>query len=293
MNRILTSKVINRQPPTCLSYSYRSIYNFGNNFKAQKIYNNTNLVGLLTLIGRIVQVKGYKMKKSITEFDVEKLGKENNCVKSQINIVNMRKYPSDFETSSIIEGLVNFHTISTVCMKVNNSQIVYNRIVSEEDIILLKNAEASFYLVKTKDEETSILIGELKQKIENTSMTEYFLKFYDELENKGEVGKCIWIPCFSVKNEETIESPVFSDNLLSLEVNGESERAVEKCENKLESLFSFDKDYSKAVHFERKKDDILVAGDFVIAVVNRSMLETGGVPAVLAYTVEKSMFVQV
>ena len=191
--------------------------------------------------------------------------------------------------------------------------ILLNDQINEFSIKDSNNNDMQFYLIKTNEQNTSIIIYEFKKNenlgdiiklISNKNETnkeinisEVFKDLFAKVTKKpSKINKNIYIPSFKILLNQLVFRPsVFSEIILKNNENGNNYKI--NCLNFIEELtFGLDEPFivqQNAVDLDDDtRDSIIIENDFIISVVDNDLIYELQIPTVSTFLIKKSYWIK-
>ena len=299
--------------------------------KNYKIYDKkndgNNYINMLTN-----KITFKKINHLCADFLISQIGDANeikNFIKENENV---------FNNSEIIKKIDQriFYELyfSLAILNINNSfkniikrkyngyiyNILFNDQINEFSIKDNNNNDMQFYLIKSSEQNTSIIIYEFKEneslediikiiinkdeKNHEKNISEVFKDLFAKVNKKPDkINKNIYIPSFKILLSQIAFRPsVFSD----VELENEQNKYKINCLNLIEEL-TFGVDESFAVQknlmdldnfglhydlFDDFQGDIIINNDFIISVVNNDLIFDLQIPTVSTFLVKKKYWIK-
>ena len=292
-----------------------------NNFKVNNKRNNGN-----NFINSLIKKATFKkMNQLCSNFLVSQLGedseiknffKENQSFLSNnelIEKIDERIYYELYFSSAIININNSFKNIIKIKYKGYMYNILFNDQINEFSIKDNNNEDMKFYLIKSSDQNISIILYEFKKgetlddikkllfnsKNENQekNISEVFKDIFSQVTQKPtKTNKNIYIPSFKIFSKNiTFRPSVFSDVILENEKINKNYKI--NCLNYIEEL-TFGEDESflikqNVMDFDEDLgENIIIENDFIISIVDNDLIYELQIPTISAFLVQKCQWIQ-
>ena len=245
--------------------------------------------------------------------DIKNFIKENEDFLNDNDIIekiDQKIYYELYFSSAIININNSFQNI----IKRKYNGYIYNILFYDQiNEFIIKdnnNKDMKFYLIKSGEQNTSIIIYEFKknetlkdiQKIlfknedDEKNISEVFKELYLKVTKKPEkTNKNIYIPSFKIFANQMVYRPsVFSDVILE---NEENENLKINCLDIVEELtFGTDEPFKVQQNVmdldEDFGDSIIIKNDFIISMVDNDLIFELQIPTISTFLVEKSSWIK-
>ena len=245
--------------------------------------------------------------------DIKNFIKENEDFLNDNDIIekiDQKIYYELYFSSAIININNSFQNI----IKRKYNGYIYNILFYDQiNEFIIKdnyNKDMKFYLIKSGEQNTTIIIYEFKknetlkdiQKIlfknedDEKNISEVFKELYLKVTKKPEkTNKNIYVPSFKIFSNQTVYRPsVFSEVILE---NEENENLKINCLDIIEELtFGNDEPFKVQQNVmdldEDFGDNIIIKNDFIISVVDNDLIFELQIPTISTFLVEKSSWIK-
>ena len=271
----------------------------------------------------IEQISFKKMNHSCSDYIISQVGKVNeikNFFKENentfnnsdiINKIDERIFYESYFSSSIMNINNSFKNI----MKQKYNEYIYNVLfrdqINEFTIKEDNDNIMQFYLIKTGEQNTSIIIYELKNNEsfddikkmfeddkKEKNLSEIFNELFAKVTKKpNKIDKNIYIPCFKILNEQLIYRPTVFDGVI-LENNEELKNYKINCLNFIEEL-TFGINESKNIEQNLlqidnidNNENIIIKNDFIINIVDNDLIFELHIPTVSSFFIKKEDWIK-